>query len=148
MTATDYEQYGIPADLPPAIFAHWVHSREEDAEGLEVFRPESFEFPVSFGRDGFEMHENGAFVQEDVGPADGIVRVPGRWSLLGPRQVAVSFHGTATREGYTFEIVAVEADVLRIRRGQQQTTQKETTAGFDTVTILPDGPSIEVTAAH
>ena len=137
MTATDHEQYGIPADLPPAIFAHWVHSREEDAEGLEVFRPESFEFPASFGRDGFEMHENGAFVQEDVGPADGVVRVPGRWSLLGPRQVAVSFHGTATREGYTFEIVAVEADVLRIRRGQQQTTQLNyaTSAAMDDAQI-------------
>jgi hypothetical protein len=102
MTDPRYDQHGIPVDLPPAIFRHWVHSREEDADGLEVFRSEGFEFPPSFGRDGFEMHEDGAFVQEDVGPADGIVRVPGRWAAVGPRQVAVSFYGAATREGFSF----------------------------------------------
>jgi hypothetical protein len=123
MTNSGYEHRGIPADLPTAIFRHWVHSREEDAEGLEIFRSEDFEFPPSFGRDGFEMHENGDFVQEDIGPADGIVRVPGRWDALGPRQVAVSFYGAATRPGFTFEIVAVDDAVLRIRRGPPQPTQ-------------------------
>lgn len=123
MTNTDNEHRGIPAALPPAIFRHWVHSREEDADGLEVFRPEGFEFPPSFGRDGFEMHEDGDFVQEDVGPADGIVRVPGRWSRVGPRQVAVSFYGAATRAGFSFEIVAVDDTVLRLMRGSQQATQ-------------------------
>jgi hypothetical protein len=123
MTDTGYERQGGPADLPPAIFRHWVHSREEDAEGLEVFRPDGFEFPPSFGRDGFEMHENGEFVQEDIGPADGTVRVPGRWTALGPLQVAVSFYGAAAREGFTFEIVAVDDAVLRISRAPQQSTQ-------------------------
>ena len=40
-------------DLPSIIFRHWIHSREEDANGLEVYRPEGFDFPPSFGRDGF-----------------------------------------------------------------------------------------------
>jgi hypothetical protein len=125
MTDTGHQRPGIPVDFSPAIFRHWVHSREEDADGLEVFRPEGFEFPRSFGRDGFEMHENGDFVQEDVGPADGVVRVPGRWAAVGPGQVAVSFHGAATREGFGFEVVTVDDAVLRIRRGPQQADRSD-----------------------
>jgi hypothetical protein len=125
MTDTVYARQGSRADPPPAIFRRWVHSREDDADGLEVFRPEGFEFPPSFGRDGFEMHENGEFVQEDVGPADGIVRVAGRWAALGPLRVAVSFSGAAARAGFTVEIVTVDDAVLRIRRAPQQTTQPD-----------------------
>ena len=105
--------YRRTSDLPPAIFRHWMHSREEDAEGVEVFRPEDFGFPPSFGRDGFEMHKNGVFIQEDIGPADGVVRVRGRWTLTGPRVVVVSLDEAATREGFTFEVVAVDETVLR-----------------------------------
>jgi hypothetical protein len=100
---------------PPAMFRHWVHSREEDAGGEEVYRPEGFAFPPSFGRDGFELREDGTFIQDDIGPADGIVRVRGRWTLRGQNQVEVAFPGT-DREGYAFEVVAVDAAVLRIRR--------------------------------
>jgi len=103
---------------PAAIFQHWIHSREEDTSGLEVFRPEEFAFPPSFGRDGFEMKRNGQFIQDDIGPADGIVHVLGRWKLLNPQAVAVSFPGTA-REGYAFEIEAVDNAVLQIRRQAQ-----------------------------
>jgi hypothetical protein len=101
--------------LPPALFRHWVHSREEDADGEAVYRPEGFAFPPAFGRDGFELRADGAFIQDDVGPADGIVRVRGRWTLRGRNRIAVAFRGT-DREGYAFEIVAVDAAVLRIRR--------------------------------
>jgi hypothetical protein len=101
--------------LPPALFRHWVHSREEDAGGEEVYRPEGFAFPPSFGRDGFELRADGTFIQDDVGPADGIVRVRGRWTLRGRNRIAVSFRGT-DREGYAFDVVAVDAAVLRIRR--------------------------------
>jgi hypothetical protein len=104
------------ADLPPGIFRHWIHSREEDAEGLDVFRPEGFDFPPSFGRDGFEMQADGAFVQDEIGPADGVVQLPGRWQLLAPHRVAVSFDDVGGRPGYAFEIVSLEDTLLKIRR--------------------------------
>jgi len=103
---------GLPADL----FRHWVHSREEDAAGLEVYRPDGFDFPPSFGRDGFEMFVEGRFVQDDIGPADGIVQTEGQWMLIAPLHVGVSFPGT-DRPGYSFEVVEVNPYVLRIRRG-------------------------------
>lgn len=70
-------------DLPAVIFRHWIHSREEDSEGLEVYRPEGFGFPPSFGREGIEMRKDGEFIQDDIGPADGVMQVSGRWALVG-----------------------------------------------------------------
>jgi hypothetical protein len=106
--------------LPPAVFRHWIHSREEDAGGLEVYRPDGFPFPPSFGRDGFEMFQDGdqdgRFVQDDVGPADGIVQTEGRWELVAPLRVAVSFPGT-DRPGYSFEVIEADRHILRLRKG-------------------------------
>jgi len=115
MTNPNIEPTASPATLPSAIFKHWVHSREEDAKGLEVFRPHAFPFPVSFGRDGFEVRPDGTLIQDDIGPADGIVQVPGRWRLAGARRVEVSFGGV--REDYSFEIVDLDEAVLRIWPG-------------------------------
>lgn len=100
----------IPADL---VFRHWRHSFEEDADGVEVFRPDGATLPPAFGRDGFEMFPDGTFVQEDIGPADGIVRTPGRWHGRGARRVTVQFEGR--RPDYAFEVLEVDETVLRRR---------------------------------
>ena len=116
MTQSVAEPQGDITPLPSVIFRHWIHSREEDSGGSEVYRPEGFAFPPSFGRDGFEMFEDGRFVQDDVGPADGIVQTEGQWTLIGPLRVAVAFPVT-DRPGYSFEVVDVDPHILRIRRG-------------------------------
>jgi hypothetical protein len=118
MDYSNDEQASRAGSLPPAIFRHWIHSREEDAGDVEVFRPEGFKFPPSFGRDGFEMQKDGRFVQEDVGPADGIVQVFGHWKAIGSDRVSVSFEGTE-REGFSFKIVEVDESILRIRKMAQ-----------------------------
>src|SRR5919112_1857013 len=102
-----------PVSTYDALFGHWIHSREEDRDDVQVFRREGFSFPVSFGRDGFRMFDDGIFLQEDIGPADGIVTVPGRWSSRTPGRVAVRFGGA--RPDYDFEVVDVDDNVLRIR---------------------------------
>jgi len=117
MTQSIGESYIDLTDLPPVLFGHWIHSRAEDAAGLEVYRPEGFPFPPAFGRDGFHIFVDGRFVQEDIGPADGIVETEGRWERIGPRLISVSFPRGTEREGYTFEVVDVDTEVLRIRRG-------------------------------
>jgi hypothetical protein len=45
--------------MPSAIFKHWVHSWEEDTEDVAVYRPSDYQFPLSRGRDGFEIKKNG-----------------------------------------------------------------------------------------
>src|SRR3954451_18153132 len=100
-------------ELPPELFRHWVHSREEDQGDVQVFRPPDFAFPPSFGRDGFTMRPDGEVIKDDVGPADGTVQVPGRWDRPGPGQVALRFGGV--RPDYAFTVVSIDDDRLRIR---------------------------------
>jgi hypothetical protein len=73
--------------------------------------------PPAFGRDGCEMRADGIFIQQDIGPADGIVQVPGRWTSLGPARVTAFFDGA--RPDYSFEVLEVDDSVLRRRRDQQ-----------------------------
>src|SRR5688500_14025899 len=60
-----------------------------------------------------EPRADGTFVQHDIGPGDGIVQVPGRWTQKGNGLIAVEFDGR--REDYAFSVVSVETDLLRIR---------------------------------
>jgi hypothetical protein len=112
-TSTATKQGRRTADLPPELFRHWIHSREEDQDSVQFFRTDGFSFPPSFGRDGMDVRPDGTFVQDDIGPADGIVQTPGRWVLQGPGRIAVRFDGA--REDYAFTIVSVEPELLRIR---------------------------------
>ncbi|MGH2585772.1 MAG: hypothetical protein ACRDJE_12735 [Dehalococcoidia bacterium] len=117
-TSTSTRATGSPT-VPPSLFRRWVHSREEDAAGVEVYRRQSFPFPPSFGRDGFEFVADGTFYQHDIGPADGVVTVRGRWALQPRRRVAVTFPGTE-RPGFSFIIVELNDQILRIRRRRRQ----------------------------
>lgn len=103
--------------LPAELFRHWIHSREEDQRDERFFRGPDFVFPPSFGRDGMEMQPDGGFVQHDLGPADGIVRVPGHWTQEAPDRIAVRFGGR--RPDYAFALVDVRDDLLRIRLQEQ-----------------------------
>jgi hypothetical protein len=112
-TDTATRQGTRTADLPPQLFRHWVHSREEDQGDVQVFRPPDFAFPPSFGRDGMEMRPDGEFIQHDIGPADGVVEVRGRWSRQGPDQIVARFGGA--RDDYAFTVVSVDDSRLQIR---------------------------------
>jgi hypothetical protein len=102
------------ATLPEALFRHWTHSREEDADGVEIYRPDGFDFPPGHGRDGFAMRPDGRFISEEPAADDGTVTVPGHWRRLGPLRVGVTLVDDSPR--FAFDIVAVDDAVLRIRR--------------------------------
>lgn len=139
-TATD--QGRRTADLAPELFMHWIHSREEDEGDVQSFRPEGFAFPPSFGRDGMEMRPDGSFVQDDIGPADGIVRTKGRWMQEAPGRIAVRFDGA--REDYTFTVVSVDASLLRIARVSTQATWE--LAERETIRAFRAGPYVVISA--
>lgn len=124
--------------LPAALFRHWLHSREEDEGALETYRPEGFDLPPAFGRDGFDIRPDGTFIQEDVGPADGIVRRPGRWTRTGSRELTVRFRqADPTPTGFRFEIVELGARILRIRRAMTATVPAACEADLRTFQSAP-----------
>lgn len=101
-------------NLPPAIFQHWIHSREEDREDTQVYRPRGYQFPPSRGRDGFEFKPNGEFILSGLGPTDRPQSMTGTWTLQANNQIKiqVSVWGDA---GRVMEVISCNDEMLRIR---------------------------------
>lgn len=103
---------GAPDD-PPSVQGSWTHSFEEDASGIEVYRPTgTFPFPPSRrGRDRLTFDEDQV-----------IVSVPGPDDRARPRATLRRVGASGFRESETgaegFEIVEATPDVLRIRRSR------------------------------
>ncbi|GAA2759390.1 hypothetical protein [Actinopolymorpha rutila] len=99
------------SDDPCSVQGSWTHSFEEDASGIEVYRPtDTFPFPPA--RRG---RERLTFDGDQV-----IVSVPGPDDRTRPRttlgQVRPGRFGEASTGAEGFEIVEAAPDVLRIRR--------------------------------
>ncbi len=101
-------------DLPKEIFKHWIHSYEEDTEDVQVFRPSDYKFPRARGRYGFEIKEDGEFIQYRIGPTDRPEKVLGRWKAEGKDKISVSFDDKEM--SYTINVISCTSDVLRIKK--------------------------------
>ena len=65
------------------LLKRWLHSHEEDSSSLRVYRPESFHFPLSRGRSGFEFRRDGSYVEIGIAPTDRPEETEGRWVVEG-----------------------------------------------------------------
>lgn len=104
--------------LPPEIYEkHWIHSREEDAEGVQVYRPSTFDFPLSRGRRGFEIEKNGAFLEYGIAPDDRSNKVEGKWTIAEeePDIIKIDFPGRSIKS-YKIKIISCNNDILKIRK--------------------------------
>jgi hypothetical protein len=101
--------------LPRELFKRWVHSHEEDTDEVRVFRPKGYPLPPARGRRGFELRENGEFVQYGIGQTDKSEATVGRWEADGARRANVSFPD-GRLEPYVLEIVSLDDDKLAIKR--------------------------------
>lgn len=101
--------------LPSTIFRRWTHSREEDTQDVTVFRPSSFAFPPSRGREGIEFRENGEFIHYRIGATDRSEAVVGRWRVERDNLIEVDFP-TAQLSPYRLIVIAVDQGVLKVRR--------------------------------
>ncbi len=103
------------SELPDSIFKRWVHSFEEDAGDVAVYRPRDYDFPLARGRRGLEFKKDGGFIEYRIGPTDAPLGVPGRWRSEGPNQVRIIF--TDHRKSpYVLEIVYCDGELLKVRR--------------------------------
>ena len=65
------------------LYGAWMHSQEEDQDGLRVYRRVGFKFPPSRGREGMEFLANGVLVYDAIGPTDVPLHLPGTWGFSG-----------------------------------------------------------------
>lgn len=77
----------------------WVHSHEDDTEGMKAYRTDKYKFPPSRGREGFELKEDGAFTQYAIARTDGTEKVSGTWELIENQTIHVKLSN-----GQTFKL--------------------------------------------
>jgi hypothetical protein len=91
----------------------WGHSREEDSQGMTVYRPSGYKFPLSRGRAGLEFRPDGTVVQAGSGPDDRSRTLTGSWKALPGNALQVQLPGMATPRRLT--ILDCDGRVLRVR---------------------------------
>ena len=101
--------------VPTELFQHWVHSHEEDTKSMLVYRPASYSFPLSRGRDGFEIRSDGGFVLFFMGPTDRVERAVGHWESIGNQTIRVRFEDEKIKSR-VMRISSVSKDILRVER--------------------------------
>jgi hypothetical protein len=99
--------------LSEIVFSsRWVHSYEDDKDGLSAYRPSSYKFPPARGRRGFEMKKDGTFIYHQISPVDkGNDKKQGQWNQLEDNKIIV----TANGEQQTLEFVSVNPEIIYVR---------------------------------
>lgn len=65
--------------LPSYFYTTWVHSHEEDNASGQYFRPSTFTFPESRGRNAYQFFKNDSLAFTSPGPVDRPVIQRGTW---------------------------------------------------------------------
>jgi hypothetical protein len=95
-----------------ALAKTWVHSHEEDKEGLQVFRPADYPLPPARGRDALRLEPDGSLVKSIPGPDDRASALPaGSWKVDGKKLILEQQGGTSKE----YVIERVDPDKLLLR---------------------------------
>jgi len=93
----------------------WIHSYEEDVDNIQVYRPTTYEFPLSRGRRGFEIKKDGEFIQHGFGPTDKTTKINGNWKNETPNVIKVDF-GKEQNKSYKLKILSCDDNILRVEK--------------------------------
>jgi len=93
----------------------WLHSHEEDHGDTLVFRPNSYDFPPSRGRIGFQLEANGNLKQYDIAPTDGLEEKAGKWQMRDEKTLEATFP-EGNSSNYEAEIISVSPEILELKR--------------------------------
>ena len=95
------------------IYKYWIHSYEEDTEDKKVYRPSTFEFPPSRGRDGFEIKENGEFILHITGPTDKPGKILGNFTKDSNK---LNIELASMEKSYTMIIISCDENLLLVQK--------------------------------
>lgn len=97
------------------LFALWGHSREEDKNGLTVYRRKGFDFPLARGREWIEFKPDGSVLFYTAGPDDRPRASNGTWASAGENKFEL--HEAPSLAPQLFTIEECTAAILKLRRG-------------------------------
>ncbi len=66
---------------PSVLYGSWLRSPEEDTATEVVYRPVSYPFPPSRGREGMRLSPDGTMIHATTGATDLARHRDGRWRL-------------------------------------------------------------------
>jgi hypothetical protein len=75
----------------PLFFQRWRHSREEDAAGSIVYRPDDFPFPPTRFREAVEFRPDGSVAFFGLGADDRRIPITGHWERIDDALVRTEF---------------------------------------------------------
>ncbi len=101
--------------LDPFLYQKWYHSYEDDTNGLKVYRPSTYDFPPSRGRTGFEITEDGDFIQHRIGPTDIPLEILGTWKAANESDLEIEFPNNSNK-AFRIQILSVTKDLLTTRQ--------------------------------
>lgn len=115
-TTTDVDERFV--SLAPQILKKWWNSYEDETPlgNVKVYRPDSYTFPASRGRTGFEFLANGTFVYHYPGPTDVRMTLNGTWRQFGNSRILVRLFDGSSPFGriYIIKVVSVDNNTLVI----------------------------------
>jgi hypothetical protein len=103
---------GPAAEPPPELFRRWVHVREEDRNGVRVYRPVDHPIPPARGREGIEFRPDGTYIGYAIGPTDAPAGTAGQWWCDAPDHVRIS---QPDHVDTSYLILDVDDRILRLR---------------------------------
>ena len=103
------------SDLQTCILGRWIHSHEEDAEGVTVYRPADYAFPPSRGRTGFEFREGGELVYGGIARGDGTALSSGHWTLTEPNRISIEVDNERAAP-FVLDVVDCSKEALKVKR--------------------------------
>ena len=96
------------------IFSSWIHSNEEDDKTKEVYRPPSYDFPPSRGREGIAIEENGTIIFGNLDVDDRSQKIIGDFKIKEPNILNIFFKDNIIQHSMT--ILSCEKDRLIIQK--------------------------------
>lgn len=118
----------INSKTPEELFGLWMNSFEEEKpDGESVYRPQSFDFPLSRGRSGMEFLQNGVFYEVFPGASDAFVKIEGSWIYSSKtRSIDITFPTKNTLASsskiqlnpkpYTLLLLSLSKDAMKIKK--------------------------------
>lgn len=92
----------------------WIYSFEDNKDGLEAYRPSTYEFPPARGREGWKFEESGTVKKQAIGPTDVYVTKEGKWNFSqenNKNTLTISLEN----QKVSYEIVSVSDTILFVK---------------------------------
>ncbi len=100
---------------PRDLLGAWTHAHEEDPQDgslRQVYRPSSWDFGPSRGRQGYDLKEENHASVKGIAPADGSTLTEARWRLESGNLLVIEEPGGRVRR-WRVEDAAPDRLVLR-----------------------------------